>query len=386
MTDFQSTMKVISLILLFFMLAEGSYAQGNCTDESIMALKGKWIKNTAYDAGKAKSPEAVRHMDKMVQLLQSAYELAGTEAKYWYDEKKDASWIKNTAFPYSLNADFMEYYCNSFQKTNNLKLGNETGDWFFIWANTFGRFAMLDQDFMIENRQVYQLTPQLGELDGFPLFAGADGNELQGSKQFSRTILVSRTGQLPYTPVSRKQYLLAFLKYREESYKVDVAYETKRPVRSDAEEEEAKKQGYDKADQFSGPDQRDKDRAKSNYLRFYVSDKEEHQNALTQMEATYRKDIKPAEDFLDSQPAEELSKPALLKPGNHKNDFKIFENEPKGRMLVAVNENYFTKQPGYNPQFFAVYWMWGGNSPGTNFGLQVEKNFDFRSLQQMLDK
>ncbi len=332
-------MKYCVLIFIIALFANTLIVHAQCSNDSLMAIKGKWVKNTGSNSNKAKSPETIKRMDQMLQLLQSAYIPKGTEGKYWYNEQTDRSLRKNIPLTYDLTADFMEYYCNSFQKNNNLKLGNETGDWFFIWANTFGRFAMEDMDFMIENKQVYQLTPQLGELNGFPLFAGADGNELQGSNQFSRTILISRQGQLPYTTVTRKQYLLAFLKYREDSYQKDIAY------------------------------------AQSQH------------NSISFWETAYQKDIQPAKEYLANQPEQELAKPALLKPGNHKNDFKNFENEDKGRMLIVVNESYFNSKPAaYVPQFVAVYWKWGGSTPGRNCGTMIEKNFDFKALQQMLDK
>lgn len=265
-------------------------------------------------------------------------------------------------------------------------MGDETGDWFFIRANSFGRFAMEDVDFNVENKQVYQLTVKMGELKDFQLYTGADGNELQVRKQFSRTLLIARPGQLPYTPISRKQYLLTFLKYREGAYQKDIAYELKRAVRSDAEEEIVRKKGYENAGTYAG-DEKAKALAKSNYLQDYVTDKQSQQKSLKSWESAYQKDIQPAKDYLSSQSEEELTKPALLKPGSHKNDFKKFLNENEGRMLVVVNASYFnSKLPAYVPQFLVVYWMWGGNRAGAYFGTQVEKNLNLKALQQLLDK
>ena len=130
--------------------------------------------------------------------------------------------MKNGPLAYSLDTWFMEYYCRLIlgNSKNNYKsrygpghfVGDETGDFFYIRINDFGRFAVLEADFLADNKQVYQLTNRIGELDGFPLYAGSWGNELEKENQFSRTILVARSGQLPYCAVTRKQYLITFLK------------------------------------------------------------------------------------------------------------------------------------------------------------------------------
>ena len=161
-------MKILSQLLFIVFFANNLFAQGHCNEDTLMAIKGQWVHSSGYNANKAKSQEPIKRLDKMVQLLQSAYEPRGTEGKFWFSEGKDERLIKNGPLTYDLSADFMEYFCNTFQNKNNLKLGDETGDWFFIWANAFGRFAMEDLDFRIENKQVYQLTSKLGELNGFP--------------------------------------------------------------------------------------------------------------------------------------------------------------------------------------------------------------------------
>ncbi len=377
-------MRILFFALVALTCSAALPAAGQCNDDTLMAITGKWTKSTAYNADKAKSPEATKRMDKMMQLLQSAYTPQGTEGKYWFSEGKDVSLGVNGPQTYELTADFMEYYCDTFQ--HKIKAGNETGDWFFIWANAFGRFAVEDPDFKIGNKQMYQLTPLIGKLGDFLLFAGADGNELQGRKQFSRTLLIARPGQLPYTPVSRKQFLVAFLQYREEIYQKDIGYELQRPVRTEAEEEIVKEKGYDNAGAYAA-DEKGKALAKSRYLQDYVSDKQSQEDALKVWELNYLKDIRPAKAFLAEQTEYELSKPAILGSGYHKSDFKNFLTENKGRMLVVVNDSYFSpKLPAYEPRFLVVYWMWGGNTPGLNYGSQVEHNLDFKALQLLLDK
>ena len=55
-------------------------------------------------------------------------------------------------------------------------------------------------------------------------------------------------------------------------------------------------------------------------------------------------------------------------------------------MLVTINEKYFdSRLPSYVPQYIVVYWTWGGNKAGLNFGAEATKNFDFKALQSLLD-
>ena len=67
--------------------------------------------------------------------------------------------------------------------------------------------------------------------------------------------------------------------------------------------------------------------------------------------------------------------------------FRSFASEMDGKMLITVNEKYYYSElPAYVPQFLIVYWNWNSEKPSLEFAEHIEKNFDFKALQGMLDK
>ncbi len=314
------------------------FAQQPCNEDSLMNIKGKWTKSTGSNSYRAKSPQVVTGLENILQLLKAAYpEPKGMEARWDSEQGRHESLIQNGPIAFDFMASFKKYYCDLIigNKSNNYKssfgnkhfLSDETGTWFYVWANWPGWFASEDGEFKIESKHVYMLTPKMGELDGFQVVAGRDGDS---PNQFSRTILVTRQGRSPFIPVTQKQFLQDFLKEKE-----------------------------------------------ADFLR---------QNGATP-EIYYKKEIKTAQDYLANTSEEELAKPGYHEGPTHSFDFKKFADEKKGYLMVQVNESYFNKKlPSYMPQFLVVYWRWESNKSSLNYAAQIENSFDFKALQQMLDK
>jgi hypothetical protein len=351
----------------------------------IMAVKGKWVKHTDANMQTGNQAAITTRIDKMQQLLQTAYpEPKGIEA-YWYRSMGGYyAAIAGTSSAYELNALFKTYYCNSHVK--KMLLATETGNWFDIWVNKFKWFAEIDDKFLVNNKPVYLLTKELGELNGFPMYAGINNATSNTGTSFSKTILISRPGMLPYTPVTRKQYLLVFLSMKEawqKSYKENLL---KIPVRSDVEEEVYKKQQLEKAVLAAGTDEKLREKARTNFLRGYTTAKQRQQADIARSEEVYRKDIQAATAYLANTTAEELDKPAYLRSG-YVGYFREFAKPSEGGMMVQVNESYFNnKLPAHVPQFIIAYWRWNKEKPSLDYASHIENNFNFKALQEMLDK
>jgi hypothetical protein len=55
--------------------------------------------------------------------------------------------------------------------------------------------------------------------------------------------------------------------------------------------------------------------------------------------------------------------------------------------VVSLNSDYFDSRfPKYVPQFLIVYWRWEKNKASINFKDQLEANFNFNALKEMIDK
>jgi hypothetical protein len=97
--------------------------------------------------------------------------------------------------------------------------------------------------------------------------------------------------------------------------------------------------------------------------------------------------MKPAQGLLANSTAEELEQPAIIKSLGM-TSFKGFSTETQGgQQLVRLNPDYFdSKFPKYVPQFLIVYWRWNKNKPAEYFKDQLEANFNFDALKDMIDK
>ena len=375
--------KIFQFFLLVF--ANSLFAQEHCNDEIILAVKGKWVKRPDANMKSGNQAGVTSRIDKMQQLLQAAYpEPKGIEATWYRSMGGNNSSVSSAAESYDLNALFKTYYCNS--NVKKMLLGTETGNWLYVWVNKFSWFAEKDENFPVESKPVYLLTKKIGELNGFPLYAGNDNGSSNTGTVFSKTILISRPGQLPYTPVSRNQYLVTLLKNKEDFQKHYEESLLKKPVRSDAEEEAYKKQQLERVANQEQNEQT-KEKAKANFLRGYKTAKQRQQEDINRSKEAYLRDIKTAQDYLTNTSAEELAKPAYMQNTSYASSFLKFANENEGRMLVQLNNNYFNnKLPAHTPQFLVVYWSWNSEKPSLDFATHIENNFNFKELQAMLDK
>lgn len=373
------------LLILLLLLSNVLFAQQPCNDESIMAIKGKWTKRADANMKPGNQSQIISRIDKMQRLLQEAFpEPIGMEAGWYRSMGGYYSSVSNSSAAYDLNASFKTYYCNTNLK--KMLLGDETGNWFYVWANKFGWFAEEDKNFLAENNPVYLFSKRLGELNGFPLYAGSGNSASNTGTTFSKTILISRPGQLPYTPVSRKQYLVTFLKNKENDHNKYVESILKTPVWSDAEEEANKQKQLERVISLA-PNEQGKEKAKANFLKGYKTAKQRQQDGINRANEVYQRDIKAAQDYLNNTGDEELAKPAYMENTSYTSSFRRFAAETEGRMMVQLNKGYFNnKLPAYIPQFFVVYWSWNTEKPSVDFANNIESHFNFKALQKMLDK
>lgn len=377
--------KTFIILFLFSLSMQFVLAQETCNDETIMAVKGKWVKRPDATMKAGNQAQITSRIDKMQQLLQAAYpEPKGIEAAWYRSMGGYNSSVSSNAESYVLNALFKTYYCNT--NVKKMLLGTETGNWFYVWVNKFSWFADKDANFLVENNPVYLLTKKTGELNGFPLYAGNNNGTSNTGTTFSKTILISRQGLLPYTPVSRKKYLLTLLKSKEDFHNRYAQSLVKNPLRSDAEEEAYKKQQLERVANQEQNEQT-KEKAKANFLRGYKTAKQRQQEDINRSKEVYLGDIKTVQDYLTNTSAEELEKPAYMQNTSYASSFLKFANETEGRMLVQINNNYFNnKLPAHTPQLLVAYWTWNSEKPSLDFASHIENNFNFKALQAMLDK
>ena len=380
-------MRNLFQLIIIILFVNTSFAQQPCNDEAIMNTKGSWKKvsdaNPFPDPSFPKNqyPQATTRIDKMQKLLQAAYpEPKGMEASWSRDISGNPE-VKAGPVPYELYAQFRVFFCN--YEKNGYEVNPERGADFFVWANQFNWLAgsqqtnYINKHYIIQKQPVYLLNKKIGALNGYPLYEGISAD--------SRAIIITRTGQSPYLPVTQKQFLKAFLNYNGKRFVKDLAFETNRTVKTDAQEEEEKQNGLKGIEKGYKADA--VERYKAYYLKNYQTEKQRKEAKIARMKKTYEDDMKPARDLLADSLKADLEQPAILDFDNVLT-FKEFTTEEKGgQQLVRINPDYFNMTlPRYVPQFLIVYWSWDDAKPANIWRAQVEKNFNFNALKEMIDK
>ena len=230
------------------------------------------------------------------------------------------------------------------------------------------------------------MTVKSGEISGYPVYEGIHNGTSNTGTTYSRAVIIIRPGQSPYIPVTQKQYLKAFLLYNEKEFPESMAsIEKSYVVKTDAQEEEEKQKVLKSIEKNTKPDA--VERRKADYLKHYKTGKQEHEEWIARLKKDYEDAMKPVRDLLADSAGRDLRQPAIVDNVDF-SKFKGFSTEAKGgRQLVSLNPGYFdSKLPKYVPQFLIVYWRWEKKKASENFKDQLEANFNFNALKEMIDK
>lgn len=345
-----SLAKALSSLVLVSLLAwQAVIAQQPCNDDLVMNTNGAWKKLS--DATMKSGPDraqAIARIDRFGQLLRAAYpEPRGTEAG-WYRSMINNPLVKDGPVPYQLTGMFLQYFCNTNVTPTRLERGGETGTWFYVYANHFNWFADYNMFFTVSGNPVFLLTRKVGAFKGYPLYEGIHNQNSNTGINYSRAIIMTRPGQSPYVPVTRRQFLKAYLEHNEIRKTQQVAA----------------------------------------FEKTYATDQRRREDAVRRVGKSFDDDMQPARDLLSTLSEEAAGQPAILDKGQYGGDFESFTTEEQGgRMLVRLNPAYFdAKLPRSVPQFLIVYWRWDKGNAGENFKNQLEANFDFTALRQMIDQ
>ena len=382
-------MKKTMLFVYCMMVMLQSFSQQvSCNDEMIMNKQGSWNKradaNTYPDVNFPKSQfaQANIRIDKMQSLLQAAYPFPkGIEAG-WYRGISGKALVKGGAVPYGLNAMLSPYFCNS----NKMQLADESGTWLYVWANQFNWFAEYISEFLIKQQPVYLLTQRDGEINGFAVYKGQHNEHSNTGIKYSRAVIITRNGQSPYIPVTKKEYLKAFILFNGKKLPEALAgIEKGFIVKTDALEEDAKQKALESiAKNYSA---NVVERRKTEFLKNYKTDKQQKEEWLAKTKKSYQDIMKPVQDILENSTDQDLEQPAIIDNVDFLK-FNGFSSEAKsGRQLVYLNPSYFNNAlPKYIPQLLIVYWRWNKAVAPENFKNQFEASFDFNALKAMIDQ
>jgi hypothetical protein len=248
-------------------------------------------------------------------------------------------------------------------------------------------FSILFRDTLYVNGKIFQtLKDTLAVKNGFPycelpLAVDDTANE---PHLHTRVWLVSATDNLPYIPVTRKEYLEeATQEARIEKNKQVAAIKEKTPLRSADDQKAEKERDMEEMRQtYSGAEREMRLR---HFLESYRSDEDYQKEAVEKGTAEIDSTIHLMEHLQSHLVASELNKPAVVSvPAIQFEGFE--DNTPGSRMLVKVNPAYFnTSLTGEKAQCFLVCWNYNPSiAVAADLDRQLNDKSDFKKLQGLL--
>jgi len=289
---------------------------------------------------------------------------------------------------YSYFANFSPHYCAHTDKGIVFKTGNqnENGDGVSISVNDFSGLVggpAVDDDWTINGLPVRMLSTVINEK--------WKNYELYGDvRSRGRFVLIHRNEMLPYTPVTRKQYLDRCLAYTEQLHDKMIGALNQIPVRSLEVQEAEKKAKLAKFEKDFGKDPKRLQSTVDYYLSGYQTDQQRRDEQVTKAKKNKEAELKKFTDEIEKTASERLlDSPAIVQVMYYSNPV-VFETDPtKGFMLVTENPDYIHKElPVYIPQFIVLSWKWNVETYPAHKEHQklFLQDFPIEKLQAMIDK
>ena len=215
--------------------------------------------------------------------------------------------------------------------------------------------------------------------------AAGSGEAAGSGVQTKMWLVTAGNGRLPFTPVSRKEYLVAAKAELTAMVNSIVAgWKLKVPVRSAAAQEAEKKAALDQLKaMYSGMDLEVRTRI---YLQNYNTD-EQYQKANIENEtAGFTAVIRLMDRLMAQLGAAALAKPAVV--SGSAADFRGFEDGQSNYMLIRMNAAYFNNGLSEEkPQVFLVTWHYDRSNASTvEMDRQLTEGMNAELLQEMLGK
>lgn len=353
------------------------YAQ-DCNETVLLKTPGKWLEGMKGSTSGTTTADLAREknsVDNIHKMVQKSYQPMGLDADFngaYYSFQSEYQWANQ----FSYNLRLMPYYC----KGTVISKAHETSTSLVIAANviTFGPEIyepFIDASAWDEGFRSMRQMPI--EKDGNYLFVEnvSLGFGITG-KQY--TWLITFDGQLPFLWVTQKEFL-----ERKKQKLLKGKEEEKESINSRLADLEVERKLMEK--------QYGNDPGK---LQIYL--KNSYQNVKIQQEQSI---VKTEKNFLNAifkvdellkMPAEELSKPAIVKQDTHDFLSHLFttSTDPFASILIKPNPAYFNKKlPKSSPQFISVVIRGDEKHPLLGKAMnELQQNLNFTQLKSMLGK
>ena len=360
---------------------------GPCTNAMAHNAKGKWAK--MVDLGTINSQEAYKRLEAIQNLLFTIYpEPVGV----------DAAWRRNIGISYfgakgninlphfvqySYSCGFFDYYCYEGKMIPGYP--GETNAVINVFANTLSHFTgdgLVNCDMNIGGLPVKMRYTLKEKWKGYDLYTSEAGSS-------THSVLIHRSGILPYIPLTRKQYLDHSIKHLTTIYDKMITDFEKMPVRSPEEQEKEKNVKLEKFKKDFGSDPKKLKSAVDYYLSGYQTDQQRRHEQIIKTKKNKIDILKKYQDELEKTTKEGLLDSPASVVVLHSPDLitPIFVAGDKGPMLVTDNPDYIRKDlPKHIPQFFVLTWKGMSSGVRGEVGKIIKEKFPLEKLQAMIDK
>ena len=418
----------IIIILIGFQFSSGS--QGKiiktttpCNDEVLFKTPGKWFIDYGgmVDNGSEHIPfnkmqvnETVKRMnavrDMLTKIIQEPMGVDpawhhsigrgsfGEQVKYAKNSQgilNQEAIVEKPVASYGFICGFFRLACNP----NNLHeiwrgYPGETNTWFVVGANGIGNVAIEingnTKEMLIDGYPVHLREPLKEKFEGYEIF-NCKPNVFPGIRNDAWRILIHRKGELPYIPVTRKQYIDQAIIYLTQFYDNAINDFKQAPMRSIEEQETEKNQIVEKMKKDLAWNPTAMKSSIDNYLAGYKTEQEVRKEQLKNLVKDKEAVLQHYRDELDETAKQGLlSSPAIIPliiyaAESHE---PLFVEENIGYMVVIENAKYMRKDlPKYVPQILTVkmgfdeYWK-----PQADVSKIILEKFPFEKLHEMIDK
>lgn len=421
--------QIIILTMFLFITRLSSWSQSTiktstpCSDEVLFKTPGKWFTDYGgiLDNGSEYIPfnkvqvnETVTRMNAIRDMLMKIIpEPMGVDPAWHHviglgSFAEQVKYVKNSQgimnrealvqkpiASYGFVCGFWDLACNP-NDPNEIWRGypGETDTWFTVAANGIGNIASeingSTTNMLIDGYPVHLRQPVKEKFDGYELFyCKKDVFPDISTNQWR--MLFHRKGELPYTPVTRKQYIDQAIIYLAQFYDDAVKDFERAPMRSIEEQETEKKQAVEKMKKDLAWNPTAMKASIDNYLAGYKTEQEVRKEQVKNLVKDKEAVLQHYRDELDETTKQGLlSSPAIIPLIIYAAEVHepLFVEENIGYMVVIENAKYMRKDlPKYVPQILTVgmgfdeYWK-----PQADISKLILEKFPFEKLQAMIDK
>jgi len=248
---------------------------------------------------------------------------------------------------------------------------------------TANDLSLLQQTFTLDGNDYLSLPSLTQQYDGIEY--GEWKGDTVDARQ-TKAFLLSYAGRLPFTILSRKQYLEEAKKeIAADKLRLKEDLQQRIPVKTAEQEEAARKREIESIESMYSGATRDS-RVRS-YLASYKPDSVYFKEVFASQSAALDADSVLLDSVLVKSSPDYLQKPAFVSVPAHA--FREFEDgRPGGRMLAKWDMSYFDKNLSLTrPQFMVVSWQYDPADPvAIRLDKQFQSKLDYCDLAGLLGR